>query len=122
MAARTRILMTVTFGVALLATAAWGAPCPRVCRTSLQAAHDACRGGCLPGQAGKQCRSSCRAERRAETMLSWMDRLRGSNGAYWTGETHPDGIRWPEGEQTTWTTATVPGAVAGLPVESGASA
>jgi hypothetical protein len=44
---------------------------------------------------------------RARQIVSWMRALRTEEGGYWTGITHPDGIRWPEGEQTTWTAATV---------------
>jgi hypothetical protein len=36
-----------------------------------------------------------------------MREQRLENGSYWTGTTHPDRIRWPETEQTTWTAATV---------------
>lgn len=36
-----------------------------------------------------------------------MREQRLENGSYWTGTTHPDRIRWPEAEQTTWTAATV---------------
>jgi hypothetical protein len=44
---------------------------------------------------------------RARQIVSWMRTLRTEEGGYWTGTTHPDGVRWPEGEQTTWTAATV---------------
>ena len=44
---------------------------------------------------------------RAREILSWTESQRDSDGAYWTGTTHPDGIRFPEGEKTTWTAATV---------------
>jgi hypothetical protein len=44
---------------------------------------------------------------RARQVVSWMRALRTEQGGYWTGTTHPDGVRWPEGEQTTWTAATV---------------
>ncbi|HEV3123460.1 MAG TPA: prenyltransferase [Candidatus Dormibacteraeota bacterium] len=37
-------------------------------------------------------------------LFTWMQRLRGDDGAYWTGDVFPDNIRWPE-EQTTWTSA-----------------
>jgi hypothetical protein len=44
---------------------------------------------------------------RARRMLSWTRSQRQTNGAYWTGATHPEGIVFPEGEQTTWTAAAV---------------
>jgi hypothetical protein len=44
---------------------------------------------------------------RARKMLGWTRWLRTEEGAYWTGATHPDGVIFPEGEQTTWTAAAV---------------
>lgn len=44
---------------------------------------------------------------RARQIVTWMREQRTEQGGYWTGTTHPDRIRWPEGEQTTWTAATV---------------
>ena len=44
---------------------------------------------------------------RARRILSWTRAQRQPNGAYWTGATHPEGIVFPEGEQTTWTAAAV---------------
>ncbi|HEX7479458.1 MAG TPA: hypothetical protein VF331_16765 [Polyangiales bacterium] len=44
---------------------------------------------------------------RAEQVLSWTRAQRTENGAYWTGATHPEGIIFPEGEQTTWTASAV---------------
>jgi hypothetical protein len=44
---------------------------------------------------------------RAREIVSWMRALRTEEGGYWTGTTHPDRVLWPEGEQTTWTAATV---------------
>ena len=44
---------------------------------------------------------------RARQVVMWMRDQRLENGSYWTGTTHPDRIRWPETEQTTWTAATV---------------
>ena len=44
---------------------------------------------------------------RARQIVLWMREQRLENGSYWTGTTHPDRIRWPEAEQTTWTAATV---------------
>lgn len=54
---------------------------------------------------------------RASEVLSWTEHQRDEDGAYWTGTTHPEGVRFPEGEKTTWTAATVlmaHDAVAGL--------
>ncbi len=44
---------------------------------------------------------------RARQIVTWMRAHRTEEGGYWTGATHPEGQRWPEGEQTTWTAATV---------------
>ncbi|MBN1652428.1 MAG: prenyltransferase [Deltaproteobacteria bacterium] len=44
---------------------------------------------------------------RAREVLSWMDTQRTAEGTYWTGMTHPDKIIYPDGEQTTWTAASV---------------
>ena len=44
---------------------------------------------------------------RARRILSWVRAQRTDNGAYWTGATHPEGIIFPDGEQTTWTAAAV---------------
>ena len=44
---------------------------------------------------------------RARRILAWTRAQRQANGAYWTGATHPEGIVFPEGEQTTWTAAAV---------------
>jgi len=44
---------------------------------------------------------------RARQIVTWMREQRTEEGGYWTGVTHPDRILWPEGEQTTWTAATV---------------
>lgn len=44
---------------------------------------------------------------RARRILSWVRAQRTENGAYWTGATHPEGIIFPDGEQTTWTAAAV---------------
>jgi len=43
----------------------------------------------------------------ASRLLSATRAQRTDNGAYWTGATHPEGIVFPEGEQTTWTAAAV---------------
>jgi hypothetical protein len=50
---------------------------------------------------------ACGLTSRARSVLSWTKRQRTDNGAYWTGATHPEGIVFPEGEQTTWTAAAV---------------
>ncbi|MDD9947375.1 MAG: terpene cyclase/mutase family protein [Myxococcales bacterium] len=44
---------------------------------------------------------------RARQVLSWTESQRDADGGYWTGTTHPDRVRFPEGEKTTWTAATV---------------
>ena len=44
---------------------------------------------------------------RAAEVFHWLQSQRDEDGAYWTGTTHPEGIRFPEGEKTTWTAATV---------------
>jgi hypothetical protein len=44
---------------------------------------------------------------RARQMLSWTRSQRTDDGAYWTGATHPAGVIFPEGEQTSWTAAAV---------------
>jgi hypothetical protein len=44
---------------------------------------------------------------RARDMLGWTRAQRTDNGAYWTGATHPEGIIFPEAEQTTWTASAV---------------
>ncbi|MFW6051548.1 MAG: prenyltransferase [Myxococcota bacterium] len=46
-------------------------------------------------------------ESRAREVLSWTHWQRTESGAYWTGTTHPGLEIYPEGEQTTWTAATV---------------
>jgi len=44
---------------------------------------------------------------RASEIFHWLQGQRDEDGAYWTGTTHPEKIRFPEGEKTTWTAATV---------------
>ena len=44
--------------------------------------------------------------REALQVFNWVQDLRGSSGAYWTGTTFPEGRLWPE-EQPTWTSAAV---------------
>jgi hypothetical protein len=43
----------------------------------------------------------------AAVLLSWTDHLRDRDGAYWTGCVHPECIRFPGGERTTYTAAAV---------------
>jgi hypothetical protein len=50
---------------------------------------------------------ACGLTNRAREILSWMDWQRTDNGAYWTGMTHPDKVVFPDGEQTTWTAASI---------------
>src|SRR5207302_3084441 len=40
---------------------------------------------------------------RARTVLDWTDHLRDDDGAYWTGCVHPECVRFPGGERTTYT-------------------
>jgi hypothetical protein len=44
---------------------------------------------------------------RARTLLSWTRHLRDSDGAYWTGCVHPQCVRFPGGERSTYTGAAV---------------
>lgn len=46
-------------------------------------------------------------------VFSWIQYLRSDTGAYWTGATFPDGLRWPR-EKPTWTSAAVVLAAAAL--------
>jgi hypothetical protein len=50
---------------------------------------------------------ACGLFERARNMLSWTRSQRTDDGAYWTGATHPAGVIFPEGEQTSWTAAAV---------------
>jgi MMP endo-(1,4)-3-O-methyl-alpha-D-mannosidase len=43
----------------------------------------------------------------AETLLDWTRHLRDDDGAYWTGCVHPQCVRYPAGERTTYTAAAV---------------
>lgn len=43
----------------------------------------------------------------AELLLSWTAHLRDDDGSYWTGCVHPQCIRYPGGERTTYTAAAV---------------
>src|SRR6202043_4126253 len=40
-------------------------------------------------------------------LLSWTAHLRDSDGAYWTGCVHPQCVRFPGGERSTYTAAAV---------------
>jgi hypothetical protein len=44
---------------------------------------------------------------RATTLLSWTRHLRDGDGSYWTGCVHPQCVRYPGGERTTYTAAAV---------------
>ena len=50
---------------------------------------------------------SCGLTDRAREILSWMGWQRTDIGTYWTGMTWPDKVVFPDGEQTTWTAASV---------------
>ncbi len=44
---------------------------------------------------------------RAERLLGWTRHLRDHDGAYWTGCVHPECVRFPGGERTTYSAAAV---------------
>ena len=44
---------------------------------------------------------------RAELLLGWTRHLRDDDGSYWTGCVHPQCVRYPGGERTTYTAAAV---------------
>jgi MMP endo-(1,4)-3-O-methyl-alpha-D-mannosidase len=44
---------------------------------------------------------------RAERLLGWTRHLRDDDGSYWTGCVHPQCVRYPGGERTTYTAAAV---------------
>ena len=44
---------------------------------------------------------------RATSLLRWTRHLRDDDGAYWTGCVHPDCVRYPGGERSTYTAAAV---------------
>lgn len=50
---------------------------------------------------------ACGLGTRAREVLAWTRWLRTDQGAYWTGATHPGKEIFPDGEQTTWTAASV---------------
>ena len=43
----------------------------------------------------------------AETLLSWTQHLRADDGAYWTGCAHPQCVRFPGGQKSTYSAAAV---------------
>ena len=43
----------------------------------------------------------------AELLLAWTSHLRDDDGSYWTGCVHPQCVRYPGGERTTYTAAAV---------------
>jgi hypothetical protein len=50
-------------------------------------------------------RAGCSAE--AEKLLHWTRHLRADDGAYWTGCAHPDCVRFPGGQKSTYSAAAV---------------
>jgi hypothetical protein len=50
-------------------------------------------------------RAGCPAE--AEKLLSWTRHLRADDGAYWTGCAHPQCVRFPGGQKSTYSAAAV---------------
>ena len=44
---------------------------------------------------------------RATTLLDWTRHMRDDEGAYWTGCVHPECVRYPGGERSTYTAAAV---------------
>ena len=44
---------------------------------------------------------------RAVSLLSWTRHMRSEDGSYWTGCVHPECVRYPGGERTTYTAAAV---------------
>jgi hypothetical protein len=43
----------------------------------------------------------------ATRLLDWTRHMRGDDGSYWTGCVHPQCVRYPGGERTTYTAAAV---------------
>ena len=43
----------------------------------------------------------------ADRLLSWTGHFRDTDGAYWTGCVHPECVRFPGGERSTYTAAAV---------------
>lgn len=48
---------------------------------------------------------ACGLRREAETLLSWTRHFRDPDGGYWTGCVHPECVRYPGGERSTYTAA-----------------
>ena len=44
---------------------------------------------------------------RADLLLSWTGHFRDADGGYWTGCVHPECVRFPGGERSTYTAAAV---------------
>ena len=44
---------------------------------------------------------------RAASLVAWTRHMRGPDGSYWTGCVHPQCVRYPGGERTTYTAAAV---------------
>jgi hypothetical protein len=44
---------------------------------------------------------------RAESLLAWTRHLRATDGAYWTGCVHPQCVRYPGGERSTYSAAAI---------------
>jgi hypothetical protein len=43
----------------------------------------------------------------AEGLLAWTTHLRAGDGSYWTGCVHPECVRFPGGQQSTYSAAAV---------------
>ena len=43
----------------------------------------------------------------AEELLAWVEHLRAGDGGYWTGCVHPDCVRFPPGQKSTYSAAAV---------------
>ena len=50
-------------------------------------------------------RAGMRAE--AEGLLAWTTHLRAGDGSYWTGCVHPECVRFPGGQKSTYSAAAV---------------
>jgi hypothetical protein len=50
---------------------------------------------------------ACGLRERAETLLAWTRHFRDPDGGYWTGCVHPQCVRYPGGERSTYTAAAV---------------
>lgn len=48
---------------------------------------------------------ACGLRREAETLLSWTRHFRDPDGGYWTGCVHPQCVRYPGNERSTYTAA-----------------